>query len=479
MSTHPLDRTFRKGLKGKSATVPAGLWDSIQRQLPATNPPRKLLPFWLVGSALVLAMLATFLLWPDSEIRDNIESTTPEDPNIEQVLPLTPDSEVLNEQMDSELGVENVVPLTSIVENSDVAVTDLAGTEAATQKRSLISTPDYPIGETPTSKIVPSEPSDEILENSSQQHLPGNTQMAVIENEGTKLAVSVSLNSTEEILEKDESRQAHAVFDIAPIRLLGTEVEYKSELGLKVTDCYAFGKESAGRFLLEIYTGPAFSLRNLSSRNEDVGDYIAGRDSTESYQLSWLGGLRVGYEHASGLTARTGIQYTLVNEVFRQESRTSRTTIDSVFDSNNDLIRVDTIFETGTRIKQTQNRYHAVDIPLLIGYRIDNGNWDVGIQAGPVFNILFKSKGDMIDPASNEVGSFSDTSDPAYHPVFKDRLGISIYGAVYASKRIGNNLWAFVEPNLLYRLKSITLDSYPVEQKQANIGLSFGLRLKL
>jgi hypothetical protein len=139
---------------------------------------------------------------------------------------------------------------------------------------------------------------------------------------------------------------------------------------------------------------------------------------------------------------------------------------------------VDTTTEVGTRTEQQQNRFHSIDIPLLIGYRIDNGNWDFGIQVGPVINLVYSAKGKIIG-ANGESISFSDQSDPTYTEVFKDQVGISLFAGIYASKRVGNKLWVFAEPHLHHRFSSVTLDDYPIDQRQTNIGLSIGLRVKL
>ena len=489
MTMHPLDRAFRKGLKHSSAVVPAGTWESIQAQLPVSRPSGSQRPFWMIGSALVLAMLTAFIFWPKSTTHSTMNPSPQVDPDSKEVLAITSDVDTHGRDTsfdkDDTAGnstSENVLALGG--DNSD------KGDFTAKDNFSIANVSDIPetrpIGESSGTDHIPytlnnesTSSSDNIVGGGQFESSFENTTLSVVDDNVMDDHQSEVNSPSEIVLAEEETVNHHDSVVIAPISLLKSEVKYESGIGLKVTDCYAFDKKSSGRFLLEIYTGPTFSLRSLSSKGENVDDYIEARDFTESSQLSWHAGLRVGYEHQSGITGRTGLHYTLVNEVFRQESRTIRTSIDSIFDSNGDLVRVDTIREIGTRTKQTQNRYHTIDIPLLIGYRIDNGNWDIGIQAGPVFNIAFNAKGDMIDPATDMAGSFSDESDPAYHPVFMDKIGMSIYAGVYASKRVGNNLWVFAEPHLQYRLKSITLDSYPVDQKQTNIGLSIGIRLKL
>jgi hypothetical protein len=480
MRTHPLDSAFKDGLQGNSAQVPDGMWDSIQSQLATPKPTAKRLPFWIVGSALLITLIGAIAFWPQSTLQENPTEKEFADPEFQQTLAIASTDRDQNESIANNATQNNASPEV-VPGNSDL--------DTDSDKNVMNAGID--------SKLQESKVTNQVAHSQSSKTLSATTEASNRSNAGsTFLSENILVQSdTKEHLNKTipieenhssgnptgtTSNQNHnnKLILIEPINTTSSEVKYDSGIGLKVTDCYAFDKKTSGQFFAEVYVGPTFSIRSLSSKGESVDDYISARDSTESSQLSFHAGLRIGYEHKSGLTGRAGIVYTLVNEVFKQESKYSRTIIDSVFDTNGDLIRVDTTLETGTRVKQTQNRYHTVDIPLLIGYRIDNGNWDIGIQAGPIFNIAFNAKGDMINPTTGIVGSFSDSSDPDYHPVFKDKIGISIYASVYASKRIGDNLWAFVEPHLQYRLKSITLDSYPVEQKQTNIGLSIGLRYK-
>ena len=81
--------------------------------------------------------------------------------------------------------------------------------------------------------------------------------------------------------------------------------------------------------------------------------------------------------------------------------------------------------------------------------------------------------------ATGEPFSFSDESDPNYQPVFNTSLGIGLYAGIYASKRVADKLWVFVEPNVHHRFKSVTRDDFAIDQRQTNISLSFGLRYKL
>jgi hypothetical protein len=251
-------------------------------------------------------------------------------------------------------------------------------------------------------------------------------------------------------------------------------------------DCYSFGRKGSGGnqgvLFGEAYLGPTFGSRKLTSRAEDVSSYITARDSTESSRLSWHGGLRLGYLHRSGLTLRIGGHYTVVNELFDYFDGTSTGTVirmDTIRDAGGNIIRImtDTISVSGQRIKKTHNRYHTIDIPVLVGYQFIQNDWTYGIQAGPVFNAAFMKKGDILDPSGVPV-TITDNADAEY-PAYKDKLGLSIYVAAHIAKRIGYRTYVYAEPYLQRRLKGLTLDTYPIEQRQTNVGLSLGVRFIL
>ena len=452
MSTNPWDRAFRDRMEHNTASVPSGTWEAIQANLPkqAAKSRRGLwLTLLMIGIALTLGWMVLESDNASSSSTNIAAIANPENRSGGVVVSASGMGEI--PRVSSSQEAEKTEPQ---ARDQEAAVP--TPTPTATTQRQIAN-------------VAPEE-----TEERKEVQIEA---VSVLTNVESRAIVQTAANTSVGMAEAaPESRSS---VQLVPLDVLYTTPEIQITPDVTVTDCYSFGKVKRGRWLIEAYTGPSYSLKSLSSRaQENVDDYIVGRDSTESAQISWNAGLRFGYEHYSGVTAKVGIHYTLVNELFKLETRTSGVLIDTTFDNMGNIISIDTSFVDGVRTKQTQNRYHSVDIPLLIGYRVDNGDWDFGIEAGPLFNIVHKAKGDMID-AAGEPFSFSDTSDPSYQEVFKDRLGVSIYAGLYASKRIGTNMWAFVEPHIQYRLKSVTVDSYPIEQKQTSIGLSLGIRLKL
>ena len=466
MSTHPWDRAFKDRMYNGSTPAPAGTWEAVQASLPVTEKKSRR-GAWLLLLMLGAAVALGWVLIPQESANSAITPASGPETTVSGGTAISNSGAGAISSPELRDDRAGAVSDSGADSSTDTDTNTDTGTDANAQSESN--------GRTRLRKASAGEASTGVVDNTH----PLGSGTSTTEAHPSEPAQSMpkwSGTSTEE-----ETIKTRGQIGIATIGLLPAGIDNELANNVKVTDCYSFGKAKRGSWLIEAYTGPTFSIKSLASKpQENVDDYIIGRDSTESAQISWHAGLRVGYEHHSGITAKAGVHYTLVNELFKLEFRTQGTLYDTTFDNMGNIIAIDTILVDGVRTHQNQNRYHAVDIPLLIGYRIDNGDWDFGIEAGPVFNVLFKSKGYMLD-AAGEPFSFSDpdADNNYYEEVFKDRVGVSIYAGLYASKRIGENLWAFVEPHMQYRLKSITLDSYPIEQKQTNIGLSFGIRLKL
>lgn len=250
------------------------------------------------------------------------------------------------------------------------------------------------------------------------------------------------------------------------------------------TDCYSFDGRQTGRFFVDIYTGGVYPIYQFESKAEFVPGYINARKSTERMRTSYALGMRGGYQLNAKMSILGGLHLTQVNRVFEfynpsaQEYDTVYTEI-KIISGQDTTITIDTSYSlvTGERYKTTYNKYTTLDVPILLGYKFISRNWHIAVQAGPVINILFRQKGDFLAPDGTPV-NFSSSNDNAY-PAYKSSLGVSLYTGLQVSRRVGFRTYLFAEPYLLYRLKDLTINSYPVSEHQEIIGLSFGLRVKI
>lgn len=472
MNKQPLDNIFKQRLSEGAMPVPGGLWESIEPHLPEARKRNRWGLIWIIGAGVLIIAGSILLLryfGESSEDQQAISETltssdTQKNANANNVIENTnPNSELASEPVVNQM--ERSYP------DADTRISQ--GADQKNTKASRFRTTTTSVDQTPASK----------------QGATTGVAVNLLSGEDTyvqdQLMSSQSgITLTQEASRPEEKSNYNSLRLSNTFLLLATEMP--RALPDPAKDCYSFGRKGSGGkqgvLFGEAYIGPTFSSRKLTSRAEDVSSYITARDSTESSRLSWHGGLRLGYLHRSGLTLRIGGHYTVVNELFDYFDGSSTGTVirmDTIRDAGGNIISIDidTIVVSGRRIKRTHNRYHTIDIPVLVGYQFMQNNWTYGIQAGPVFNAAFVKKGDILDPAGVPV-TITDNDDAEY-PAYKDKLGLSLYVAAHIAKRIGYRTYVYAEPYLQRRLQGLTLDTYPIEQRQTNVGLSLGVRVIL
>ncbi|HLF64970.1 MAG TPA: hypothetical protein VI603_14495 [Saprospiraceae bacterium] len=456
MSDHYIDKIFRAKLTDGTMTVPENLWKTIEPHLPSQHKRDRwgLIWFFGAGGLLISAIAAWWILTGVSESVETQSSET------EVTSLTTPSSDV-----SSDVAANTPTQLSS----SSIAL-------AANSSSNLLSqfSPSRSSGQ--SKDVVP-------LMNTGTDVSTQNDRATPTESESTD-TLDLVRKSLPAVASFSVLNSRTHFIDLRTSPMLLTYPILR-KLPDPAKDCYRFGKKNSGSggvLFAEAYAGPGFASRNLSSRSEDVSSYIISRDSTEASRLSWNAGLRLGYWHHSGITVRIGGHYTQVNELFEYFNGSSTGSIiisDTIRDAQGNIIEIrpDTILVSGQRFIKTHNRYHTIDIPLLLGYQVAHGNWTYGMHAGPVFNVAFIRKGDILAPDGKPVSiSGNDANE---YPAFRDKLGLSIYGSAHIGYRIGYRMWLYGEPYVHHRLNSLTLDSYPIDQRQTNIGLSVGLRVTL
>jgi len=201
-----------------------------------------------------------------------------------------------------------------------------------------------------------------------------------------------------------------------------------------------------------------------ASNEEWVGDYAEVRKESESHFYTFSAGGRFSIVNHKGLAFRTGLVYTQINEIIDHTK---------VNDIRNDII--------GEWILLYYNRYRLVDIPLMLGYEMDKGKITWAINGGVQANLLFLKKGFIFSPPPNVRPIAFDPSTPTsnneYADVYKDRAGLSLIGSIGMYYHMNYNMEFMLEPQFMYQLQSITLDSHPLEQRYLDIGMKAGVRV--
>lgn len=244
--------------------------------------------------------------------------------------------------------------------------------------------------------------------------------------------------------------------------------------GFPENSCRPFSKEKWGlNWYAEVAGSPEYVFRSLSPREKEYAGYAEARNEMEEIRGGFSAGLRLSAVTDFGLSLRTGLQYSQINEVLNfRDPDDVRIIVTNVYDGFGNIIGSDTIYEAGTHIRITYNRYRMVDLPVMLGYEFQFPRFSMTVHGGAIFNLAFAKKGDILSPEGDPVGIASSEA-------FRDRMGLSLAGGIGFNYRLKPDLQFVLEPQFRVVLDPVTRSDYPLRQEYFLTGINLGLRYKL
>jgi hypothetical protein len=237
--------------------------------------------------------------------------------------------------------------------------------------------------------------------------------------------------------------------------------------------CPTFEKDAAGnKKYFEFYAGPDYAIRSLHDTGNSA--YLQKRKESTKFKSGFSAGVRYTKVFNNSMSVRGGINYSQINEKFTF-NQGNVVQVTYIINNNGDTIGSYTT--TGTRYKTTVNRYHSIDIPVVVGYELGNGKLHANINAGAVVNIYSWQKGDVLDTAGNPVSITTGKGSSPYQ--FKTNAGIGFIGAVSVYYKLNDRLHIMAEPYFRYNLSPMNKESITLKQKYQTAGLRLGIRLDL
>jgi hypothetical protein len=230
-------------------------------------------------------------------------------------------------------------------------------------------------------------------------------------------------------------------------------------------------KDAAGnKRYFEIYGGPDYAFSKITDTANST--YLQRRKESTSFASAFSAGLRYTRVFNNGMSFRTGINYSQINEKFKFSQGNIIQTV-YIIDNNGDTTGSYTA--TGTRYKTTYNKFRTIDIPMLIGYELGNGRIHANINAGAVINAYSWQKGDVLDTAYQPVNITTGKTASPYH--FKTNVGIGFMGAVSVYYKLNDKWHILLEPYFRYNFSSASKSELTLKQKYNTAGLRLGIRL--
>lgn len=240
-----------------------------------------------------------------------------------------------------------------------------------------------------------------------------------------------------------------------------------------IEDCPEFG-DRRRRYQIDAYaqTGMLFSHLTNNNLDVEVNSYLNKRRSAETPMWHVGFGVRLSTQWTSGISLRGGLQIaqSQIRVDYRDETERQTTvnvSIDTLVDDNgNTTVVWDTIsiIETGVEDRQFHNTFTQIDIPLTVGYTFFGPRYDVEVNAGVMFNVLFQRSGRVFGPEEDQFYELGRTGAPPGTQPYSSDLGVSVITSVALNYRLSPQFSVFVEPQLRYFLDPVSPGGYALQE---------------
>ena len=235
--------------------------------------------------------------------------------------------------------------------------------------------------------------------------------------------------------------------------------------------CPEVEKNAAGsKRYIEIYGGPDYVFRSFSDTANSV--YMQQRKASTKYLFAYSAGIRYTRVFGSGMSFRTGLNYSQINEQFTSEKGR---VIQNVYIVNSNGDTTGTYAQTRTLYKTSTNKYKSLDIPISVGYEMGNGRIHSNINVGAMVNIRSSQKGFVLDKNGTAVDITTGKSSSVYQ--YKTKAGVSFIGAASVYYKLNDKIHLMAEPYIRLSLSPATKAELSLKEKFHTTGIRIGMRM--
>lgn len=257
---------------------------------------------------------------------------------------------------------------------------------------------------------------------------------------------------------------------------------------------------------LDFYVSPLVSTNYLLPKNKEYSGYIDARQYTDSPVLLYSGGVNLNYNYKN-LIVQSGVNLSALGETYNYENEvTCINTIDYYRYETSGYMEKDTIsylnldslmmgdtsyvsfieynwittydsilvidydtLKTIAALKE-RNMLKYYEIPLLIGFHVENNKYSCSFKGGVIAGLLYQSRGLTMDKRI-----YTDNITLNDKSVFM-KTQFSLVLAANLAYKLNQNYSVFAEPYLRKTIKSIYPDEVKFSQKYESYGLKLGVR---
>ena len=251
------------------------------------------------------------------------------------------------------------------------------------------------------------------------------------------------------------------------------QLQKRNLFNINLPGCPDVEKDAAGnKTYLEVYGGPDIAFSNLSDTGNST--YLQKRKESIKFSSAFSAGLRYTRVFNNGMSVRTGVNYSQINEKFTFVQG-NLVQVTYIIDANGDT--TGSYVTTGTRYKTTYNKFKTIDVPLLIGYEMGNGKFHANINAGVIVNVYSWQKGEVLDANYQPVSITTGKTNSAYR--YKTNTGLGFMAGASLYYKLNEKFHLLAEPYFRYNLTPMSDEKLTFKQKYNTAGLRLGVRLDL
>lgn len=489
-----IDKHIREKLDGYEISPAPTVWSGIQGQLKASA---KRQYGWLAGVFFVLIFAAGIsYYYINNQHTDQENANTAQDEITAQneiatsadwSTPINPEQTFAEESQDVH-GQSNVGKDKNNSISKDSGFSDLAANSAQKDNTKASKSQVISKNEAIAANISPyhkakdqtkSTGEPEITENQNNELQKDKDVMATESESEEASFIENSWAANNLVLSELESNSSYNPVQTAAFLTL----EEKQKRALNnfdicdvlypsLEDCPEFG-DRRRRYQIDAYaqTGRLFSHLTNNQLQEEVNSYLNQRRSTENPSWHVGFGVRLSTQWTSGISLRGGLQIAQsrirVDYVDESESQTTvNVSIDTITDPDgNTTVIWDTIsvIQTGVIERSHTNTFTQIDIPVTVGYTFFGPRYDVELNAGVMFNVLFQRSGRVFGP-DDKFYELGRTGAATGEQPYSSDLGMSLVTSVALNYRLGHQFSVFVEPQLRYFLNPVSPGEYPLRE---------------
>lgn len=465
-----IDKIFKNKLNHYSTDVPEGIWDNIESELEHSK--LRSVPKWpwMLTSVMTFVTLTVvgFYLF-NAQQKGDIQNTKQEQSIINQEQ-ITDNSLPIAQVFLPKSTIDQDATTPDINQNKYDISSAIAGKNLSKNSEVPTSSEVKPIS------IVLK---NELIENTEELH---NTYLQIAQNEpSTDFGEGLILDShDQEVISALVDNHTYTILkeDLPEIDMPSLSVITEP---MKACPFNVNFKDKS----LDIYYSADYIDKRMTDR--DGGAKLKDmRSATESPMYSFSAGIRLGYNVGYRWNIHTGLNYSQINEKFEYtdiESNKVRIVItkDYIYENGSivdSIVKQEEVLVPGSTKLTIYNKFRTLDIPILGRYTImANRHFSLSAMAGPIVNIASFEKGTIISDETHKPITLSKSDDQGT-VIYKNQLGLSLYGSLSLAYHLTSNLDMLVEPYARIQPESVTIASYPLYQKFNTYGLNLGLRYK-